>query len=211
MSDYFGEYNKQVKTQKFYLVSEQGDSILLQKNKIIKGENSILEILLRPIQELKPNTTYAMQEEHKEGYKRVLVKRRKDKEWKYWWKTKNEKQVALLDSNIRINYKKVYIYGGLTKDNGWYIFGVNKHSKSEVFYKTEVVDLKTKKKRVFYKTEDEGQIHIEEDVCSSYCLFKYKRKYKIRFTPMNIDGVPLKPTKWFYVRGVFRKYKLPYK
>jgi hypothetical protein len=51
-------------------------------------------------------------------------------------------------------------------------------------------------KTTFYIREWEETLDVGHGMCSGAFKFKKEGDYKVRFTPMNIDGISLKTTNW---------------
>ncbi len=187
------------KNRTIYLESEKGELIELNLQKILKGQMSLTQAIFKPSQKLKRNTTYFLKyADQTENEIREMLRwnSKKEKREKVYWKTTNQETVELLNSNLKINYENtsVMYYGCGPSANA--IFNVKNKSESEVWYKTEVVNLSTNKKIVFHITEWNKKLNVGHGMCSGAFTFTKKGKYKVRFTPMNIDGNSLKTTPW---------------
>lgn len=67
-------------------------------------------------------------------------------------------------------------------------FDCNVSNESEAFVKTELVDLKTNEKTIYYLTINAGKIKIGHSMCGGPFAFKSKRQYKVRFDLHDISG-----------------------
>ena len=87
------------------------------------------------------------------------------------------------------------------------IFKVKNKSDSEIWYKTEVVELSTNETKVFYIKEWNGKLNVGHGMCAGAFTYTNKGKYKVRFTPMNTDGKSLKTTDWTTFESPFMNDK----
>ncbi|MFD2561478.1 hypothetical protein [Aquimarina rubra] len=187
------------KATTIYLESENGQLIELNLQEILKGQMRLTQAIFRPVSELKPNTTYFLKYSDQKENERVAIREygsdKKERE-KVYWKTTDKKALEPLNSNLNLEFEKtevIYYAGGPSAN---VIFNVKNKSNSEIWYKTEVVDLNTDIKNVFYIKESNGKLNVGRGMCSGAFTYKSKGKYKVRFTPMNIDGKSLKTTDW---------------
>ncbi|MET2984087.1 hypothetical protein [Aureibaculum conchae] len=187
------------KDRLIYLESENGDLIKLDLQEILIGQMSLTQAVFKPSVELKPNTIYFLKyadQTKRETREMAVYNREKEKNEKIYWKTTSKKFIGPLDFKLKISYEKseVVHYGCGPSVNA--IFKIKDTSKSEVWYKTEVVDLTTNQKTSFYEMESKGKLHVGHGMCAGGFTFNGKGKYKVRFTPMNADGETLKTTGW---------------
>ena len=63
--------------------------------------------------------------------------------------------------------------------------------------------METNKKSIFYIKEWNGELYVGHDMCLGVFTFNIKRKYKVRFTPMNTDGKSIKTTEWITFQSPF--------
>lgn len=204
---------KSFKERTVYLESESGELIELNLQEILTGQKQITQAIFRPISELKPNTKYFLKysdETENEVREMTIYNREKKKREKVYWKTKDKKSIEKLNSNLTLEFEKTNVehYGCGPEANA--IFNINNKSESEVWYKTEVVDLTTNNKKVFYIKEWNDKLNVGHGMCSGAFTFKNKGKYKVRFTPMNIDGKSLKTTEWTTFDSPFINDKSPF-
>src|SRR5690606_28868889 len=127
-----------------------------------------------------------------------------------FWKTTSTPMTQLLNPNLKIQYENTEVvhYGCGPSANA--IFNVKNKTESEIWYKTELVDLSTNKKTIFYITEWNDKLNVGHDMCSGAFTFESRGKYKVRFTPMNIDGKSLKTTDWKTFDSPFLNDKNPF-
>ena len=74
---------------------------------------------------------------------------------------------------------------------------------SEIWFKTEVIEIKTGKKRVYYIRNWEEKLNVGHGMCSGAFTFSSESKYKVRFTPTNTEGDTLKTTDWVIFNSPF--------
>lgn len=184
------------KDSTIYLESENGELIKLKLQEILKGQKAVTQAIFYPITELKPNTTYYLKFANQiEKVSRDVNQRLGSKKEKLYWKTTDKKFIAPLDSNLTIEFEKTE--AGYKMDRSEFaIFDVKNLSEHEVWYKTEVVDLRTNNKQVYYITGNTYKICVGHYSCSGPFTFYGSSKYKVRFTPMNTDGKTLETTDW---------------
>lgn len=185
------------KNRTIYLESENGELIVLELQELLKGQMQLTQAFFCPVSELKPNTTYTLKySDQTENEGREMTKYNRGKKEKVYWKTTDKKSIDTLNSNLTLEFKKteVMYYGCGPEANA--IFQIKNKSEPEVWYKTEVIELETNKKSVYYIKEWNGTLNVGHNMCSGAFTFKRKGKYKVRFTPMNIDGKTLKTTNW---------------
>lgn len=193
-----------------YLESENGELIELNLQEILKGQMQLTQAIFKPTIELKPNTIYFLKysdQTEDEGREMMQYNREKKEREKVFWKTKNKKSVEDLNSNLAIVFKKTEtkLYGCGPSKN--IIFDVNNKSESEIWYKTEVVEIETNKKTVYFIKEENGQLNVGHGMCSGAFIFNKNGNYKVRFTPMNIDGKSLKTTEWIIFKKPYYERK----
>ena len=187
------------KGRTIYLESENGELIELNLQEILKGQMQLTQAIFGPVSELKTNTTYVLKysdQTENEGREMLQYNREKKEREKVYWKTTDKKALVTLNSNLNIEFEKTEVvhYGCGPSANA--IFNVKNKSESEIWYKTEVIDLTTNNKKIFYIKEWNGKLNVGHGMCSGAFTYKNKSKYKVRFTPMNIDGKSLKTTDW---------------
>jgi hypothetical protein len=201
------------KNRTVFLESEDGKLIKLNLLEILKGQMYLTQAIFKPAEELKSNTIYKLKySDQTDNETREMTQwnsNTKQNE-RVYWKTTDKKKDQLLNPNLEIKYKKTEVieYGCGPSANG--IFEIKNNSNAEIWYKTEMIDLTTKEKTIFYITEWEGQINVGHGMCSGGFSFNKSGKYKVRFTPMNTDGSLLKTTKWKIFESPYAKHKSIY-
>lgn len=182
-----------------YLESESGELIELNLQEILTGKMYLTQAIFCPAQELKPNTTYFLKyadQTENEGREMMKYDRDKKEREKVYWKTSDEKTATPLNANMSVEFEttEVESYGCGPSANA--IFNVKNKSESEIWYKTEVVELETNNKTTYYIKERNGKLNVGHGMCAGAFTYNNKGKYKVRFTPMNTDGKALKTTEW---------------
>lgn len=204
---------KSFKNRKIYLESENGELIKLNLQEILQGQMNLTQAIFKPSIELKPNTIYYLkysnQTERETSEMEQWNPEKKERE-KVYWKTSSKKFFKPLSQDLNITFEKteVIYYGCGPAANA--IFAVKNKSNSEIWYKTEVVDLSTNKKTTFYIKEWKEKLNVGHGMCSGAFTFSRKGEYKVRFTPMNIDGKSLKTTDWKTFESPFMNAKNPF-
>lgn len=201
------------KNRKVYLESESGELIELNLEEFYIGQMHLTQAIFCPTSELKPNTKYFLKysdQTENEGSEMKQYNREKKVREKVYWKTTDKKELETLNSNLNVEFEKTEVihYGCGPSANA--IFDVKNKSEYEIWYKTEVVDLSTNDKKVFYIKEWNGKLNVGHEMCSGAFTYKNKGKYKVRFTPMNTDGKSLKTTDWTTFESPFTNDKSPF-
>ncbi|WP_395076265.1 hypothetical protein [Flavobacterium sp.] len=194
-----------------YLESENGKKINLKLIEILKGQMSLTQAIFKPESELEPNTKYFLK--YSNETKSEISERKKwnsesKKNEEIYWETNDSKNVDLLNSNLKINFEKTNViqYGCGPSANAE--FKIEISNNNEIWYKTEVIEISSGLKTVFYLTSYENKINVGHGVCSGAFTFKNNGKYKVRFTPTNSDGMQLQITKWTEFESPFANDKL---
>ncbi|WP_299256388.1 hypothetical protein [uncultured Aquimarina sp.] len=196
------------KNRVVYLESEGGELVVLNLQEILKGQMELTQAIFCPSKELKPNTTYylkyADQTEREINQMKQWNPEKKENE-RVFWKTAEEKSLASLNLNLSLEYEKTEVeyYGCGPSANA--IFKIKNKLTSETWYKTEVMNLNSK--TTFYIKERNGHLYVGHGMCAGAFTFDRKGQYKVRFTPMNIDGKSLKTTEWKTFDSPFMKDK----
>lgn len=204
---------KSFKERTVYLESENGELIELNLQEIFTGQMQLTQAIFCPTSELKPNTKYFLKysdETENEVREMTTYNREKKEREKVYWKTTDKKSLENLNSNLTLKFEKTDVvhYGCGPEANA--IFKIKNKPESEIWYKTEVIETETNKKSVYYIKEWNGKLNVGHDMCSGAFTFKRKGKYKVRFTPMNIDGKSLKTTDWTTFESPFMNDKSPF-
>jgi len=201
------------KERTIYLESENGELIKLNLQEILKGQMSLTQAIFNPSKELKPNTTYFLKysdQTENEGREMIQYNRKKKEREKVYWKTTDKKTIETLNSNLNVEFEKTEVkhYGCGPSANA--IFDVKNMSESEIWYKTEVIEVETNKKNIYFIKEWNGKLNVGHGMCSGAFTFNRKGKYKVRFTPMNTDGKSIKTTDWRTFDSPFMNDKSPF-
>jgi hypothetical protein len=187
------------KNRQVYLKSESGELIELNLQNILIGQMSLTQAIFKPSQELKSNTTYYLKYSDQTELETMEMKQwnseKKERE-KIYWKTTDKKSMNTLNSNLNIEFKKteVEFYG--CGPSVYAIFKITNKSESEIWYKTEVLNISTNKKSVYYIKDWNEELNVGHGMCAGAFTFQDNGKYKVRFTPMNTDGKALNSTEW---------------
>lgn len=197
---------KSFKNRNVYLRSNNEILITLNLIEILESRD-VSQAIFKANQVLLPNTKYELFipnlttiEKREMSEYNSLSKKHEP----IYWQTTNLIEQNGLDSNLKIIYNrnevKSYGCGNSVKS----IFDVYCDDKSEIFFKTELIDITTGEKTIMYLTkEEDGKIYVGKDMCSGPFIYKDKHKYKVRFLPTNADGKTLEKTLWF-------EFKSPY-
>lgn len=198
------------RNRKIFLESDKGELTELILIEILEGEKSLTQAIFKVSKELLPNTLYHLKysnETELESKEMMQYNRERNIREKVYWKTTDKKLYEALDSNLKIMFEKTEteFFGCGPAANA--IFRIENKGSSEIWYKTEVIELETNKKNIFYITEWNGKLNVGHNMCSGAFVFKQKGKYKVRFTPMNIDGKELATSNWTTFESPFQSNK----
>ena len=189
-------------SRKVYLESDSGELIELQLQEIITGQMRISQAIFKPVKQLKSNTSYSLKYANQtESESREMLKWNDtyQKNMKMYWETSTVEYMNDLSTDLTIEYEKSDLVHLGCGPSVYVLFDVRTNYSTEIWYKTEVVDLTTNKTAVFYITEIEKKLGVGHNMC--FGAFKYYSdgKYKIRFTAMNTDGNQLSPTNYLII------------
>jgi hypothetical protein len=201
------------KNRKVYLESENGELIELNLEEFYTGQMLLTQAIFCPTSELSPNTKYFLKysDQTKNEEREMIQYNREQKvREKVYWKTTKKKKLETLNSNLKVEFERTEVvhYGCGPSANA--IFKIINKSKSEIWYKTEVVNLMTNTMKVFYIKEWNGKLKVGHGMCAGAFTYKNKGKYKVRFTPMNTDGKSLETTGWTTFESPFMRNKKPF-
>lgn len=195
------------KNRNVYLIDENGGKINLKLIEIIKGQMSLTQAIFKVESPLRPKTKYFIRysnETTSEISERKKYNSTINKSEEIFWETNEDENTELLNPNLKLKFDKTDVihYGCGPSANA--IFEVNNLSKSETWFKTEVIEISTNTKTTFYITSYENKINVGHGMCSGAFTFKNNGKYKVRFTAMNTDGKELKSTEWTTFESPFK-------
>lgn len=189
-----------LKNREVFLESADGKKVSLELQKILKGEMQLTQALFKPLEVLSPNTRYYLKlsaSESEEELQKFESYNQEKREWEtVYWETTNADFTAPLNSNLQIDFAEtnVEFYGCGPAANA--VFNISGKGNTEIWYKTEVEELATGKRTTYYIRKWKDQLHVGHGMCSGAFTYKDEGKYKVRFTPVNIDGKELKTTGW---------------
>ncbi len=186
-----------------YLESKSGELIKLNLKEILKGQMELTQAIFVPSRELTPNTIYFLKYQNQtkhEGKSMFRYNAEKDKMEKVYWKTGTKRFADDLEANIDFKFQEMEfeMYGCGSSE--YAVYNIENKPDFEVWYKIEVVDIKTNKKTTYYLSGWKGKVNVGHGMCAGAFRFDRGGRYKIRFTPMNIDGYYQKTTIWKYLK-----------
>ncbi|MGY5846586.1 hypothetical protein ACW6QP_04140 [Salegentibacter sp. HM20] len=198
-SGYIQKLLQQFKDNPPYLENAAGDRVLLQLEEINVGQRGISQGLFSPTEKLKPNTenfpNYISGTENKpanpEKYDR-LEKEHKRVKW-----TTTTTPAEALNQELEINFleNQVEFYG--CGPEAFLIFELENTNDQEIWYHTELVDLQTGESHSYILDVWKDALYVGHGMCSGAFSYSKEGEYKVRFTPMNIDGESLATTDWY--------------
>lgn len=199
--------------RKAYLESEDGDKIDLILQEILIGQMSLTQAIFKPAKKLKFNKKYFLKFTHltdKENYKELTRYNRERKEHEpVAWKVTNN-QTEDLNKNLGLKFVQtdVQYYG--CGPEAYAIFQPQNSSESEIWYRTELYDERTKTTTTYIIKTWEGKLRVGHGMCSGGFAYNKDGNYNVRFTPMNIDGKKLVTTEWKSFGSPFKNSKSPW-
>ncbi len=180
-----------------YLESSSGEIVELVLQDLLIGQMELTQAIYRVSKELQPNTTYYLRySDQSVRESRYMHLRRNKQNVPVSWTTTNRKYEAKLHTDLNLSFDdtSVTFYGCGPEANA--LFDIKNTSNKEVWYKTELWDLASNTKRIFYLKSGKGQLFVGHGMCSGAFTFSKTGNYKVRFTPMNTDGKTLPTTEW---------------
>lgn len=193
--------------KRVYLISENGELIELKLQKMYKGQKDLTQAIFKPEKELKPNTKYFLKNPNDsiEFYSQWSSEKKENEN--VYWITTNLKESKAINPNLNIEFNKTEIiqYGCGPSVNA--IFNVKNNSGGEIWYKTEVINLSNNRTNTYYIKDLDGKLNVGHGMCAGAFAFDRSSKYKVRFTPMNIDGKEIDVTNWIEFENPFLKEK----
>ena len=193
--------------KKVYLISENGEQIELKLQKMFKGQKDLTQAIFKPEKELKANTKYFFKNPNDSIEFYTQWNSEKKEMEKVHWITNNSKECEPINTNLNIEFIKTEViqYGCGPSVNA--IFNVKNSSGGEIWYKTEVTNLSNNRTNTYYIKDFDGKLNVGHGMCAGAFAFDRNSKYKVRFTPMNIDGKAINTTDWIEFENPFLKEK----
>ena len=192
------------KNRLIYLESDTGELVELKLQEILIGQLEITQAIFRLSQQLKPNTTYFLKYSEQTKGEEAEMQRYNSQTEKYekvFWTTSTVPFLQPLNSDLKIEFEKTELiyYGCGPSVNA--IFNVNE--TAETWYRTEVVNLISNKKTVYYITAWKGKLNVGQEMCAGAFTFDQDATYEVRFTAMNTDGKTIRPTDLIVLENPF--------
>lgn len=189
-----------------YLETETGEKIMLKLLNMNKGQMSISQTIFKTAVPLNPNTDYYLNFQRAEQNKKENPSRynyKKKERERIVWSTTNMKDLESLNYQLDISFQKTQVewYGCGPSANA--IFEVENPENREIWYRTEFVNLETGKKTTYILQMRENKLYVGHGMCSGAFTYSKTGNYKVKITPMNIGGEPLKSTGWFEYKSPF--------
>lgn len=198
---YSQEHIEALKNREVYLESSSGEKVVLEFQELLKGQMELTQALFRPTESLLPNKRYFLKlsaatnkndlNSFTERYNRET-----NRYEPVFWETTGLEYSAAISMDLALEFKgtRVEFFGCGPAANA--VFAVLNEGDTEVWYRTEVENLQTRKKTTYYLREYNGHLDVGHDMCAGAFTFSSEGKYKVRFTPLNIDGKESKTTSW---------------
>lgn len=196
---------KSFKNRKVYLKTENDIFVELNLLEILISKD-ISQAVFKTSKTLLPNEKYYLfYSNQTDNEKREMLEYNvvtKKYEQKFWQTTDLVEQKNLT-SNLKITYNKNEIKSYGCGDSVNSIFNISSNNNSEIWFRTELMEISTGLKTIIYLTEIENKLYVGIGMCGGPFRYNNNNKYKIRFTPTNTDGKTLEKTKWI-------EFKSPY-
>ena len=198
--------------RKAYFVSQDGETIDLILQETLIGQMDLTQAIFKPAEQLKHNQRYFLKFSHltdKENYEELTRYNPESKEHEpvSWHVTTNQIDNVNKKLSLKFEQTDVEYYG--CGPSAYAIFQPENTSTSEIWYKTEVYDEKSKTSTIYIIKPWEGKLRVGHGMCSGGFTFTKDGNYKVRFTPMNIDGKEFKTTAWHSFESPFKNSKNP--
>lgn len=197
-----------------YLESAAGEKVVLELQEILKGQMQLTQAIFKPVRSLSPNSRYELklsEAASEQELKKFERYNREKKEWEpVFWKTTELQHTPSLNSSLKIDFKETQVefYGCGPEANA--VFEISGRGNAEIWYKTEMEELETGKRSIYYIREWKDQLYVGHDMCAGAFTYTKKGRYKVRFTPLNIDGRELETTAWTSFDSPFLHAKNPW-
>jgi len=190
-----------------YLQSEDGDKVNLKIYDILIGQMGLTQGIFKPMEKLKLNKKYFLKFTNLTDDENFCNLTRfnpiTEKHEPVFWKITGSQTLELNSKlNLKFEQTEVEYYGCGT--SAYAVFQPEDSLEMEIWYKTEVYDIETKSSTTYIIKEWEGKVMVGHGMCSGGFAFTKEGNYKVRFTPMNIDGKELATTEW-------KTFESPYK
>jgi hypothetical protein len=196
---------KSFKNRKVYLKTE--NEILIELNLIeILVSQDVSQAVFKASKTLLPNTKYFLfyeNQTNREKSEMLEYNQDSGKREQIFWQTTNLIEQNNIDSNLKITYSKNEIKPYGCGDSVNSVFNISSENDSEIWFKTELIEISTGQKTIMYLTSRESKLYVGKGMCGGAFKYKSKKKYKVSFTPMNIDGKQLESTKWIEFKSPF--------
>lgn len=194
------------KNRIIYLESDNGKLIELNLQEILKGQMLLTQAIFYPVIALKPNTHYKLKysNQTENEVKAMMQYNKLTKEMEQvYWKTTTKKNLDTLNTSLNIKFKRTTVNYYGCGPSAMAIFDVNNQREYEIWYKTEVVEMKTNNKTIFYIKAQNAQLNVGHGMCSGAFTFNKKGLYKVRFKALNTDGKLITATQWHTFKSPF--------
>jgi hypothetical protein len=197
---------KSFKNRNVFLKSENEILITLNLIEILESKY-VSQAVFKANQVLLPNTKYELFIPNLTEMEKIEMSEYNSfskKNEPIHWQTTNLFEQNGIDSSLKIVYNKNEVKSYGCGNSVKSVFDVRCNDNSEMFFKTELIEITTGEKTIMYLTkEDDGKIYVGKGMCGGPFIYKVNNKYKVRFVPTNTDGKTLEKTEWF-------EFKSPY-
>lgn len=188
------------KERRIFLESEDGTLISLYLQEILVGRMQLTQAVLKPTSPLKPFTSYTLKySDQTEAETRQLTQynRHTKKFDKLEWRTAGPTYMNSSDgAAITFKYSSSDVVHFGCGPAVHTFFSVNNVPSTEVWFRTEFIDVSNNQKTTFYLKASKGILGLGHGMCSGAFRYRGSGKYKARFIAVNTDGTVLKRSNW---------------
>ena len=201
------------KDRKAYLENEEGEKVDLILIEVLYGQKSLTQAVFKPSQKLKLHKKYYLKiteipgEFNFSNLTRYNPKIKKN-EPVAWEVAEIKSEELNTDLSLEFENTNVIYYG--CGPEAYAIFQPQNKSSSEIWYRTEVYDEQTNTSISFILTEWQGKIQVGHGMCGGAFKFNKDGNYKVRFTPMNIEGKEMTMTAWTTFESPYKNAESPF-
>ncbi len=198
------------KHRKVYLESKSGDIVELQLQEVLYSKKNLAQAIFKPSRALLSNTKYFLKYENQTEQETIDIKKRyqtNHKRKKLYWITNSTATISELSSNSTITHTKSVVTPFGCGPAVFAIFDISTKQQQETWHRTELLDVSTNTKSVYYIQPYNNKISVGHNMCSGAFSFNRKGIYKVRFRPINSDGKASTATDWITFKSPFQEMK----
>jgi hypothetical protein len=196
-----------------YLETDDGDKVVLKIEDIFIGQMGLTQAMFRPEEKLKLDKKYYLKftnltDDEKFDYLTKFNQTTGKREPIYWEVT--DDQTVELNSELNLNFDQTEVEYYGCGPSAFALFQTQHSLGMEIWYRTEVYDKSAKTSTTYIIKDWDEKLRVGHDMCAGGFTFTKKGNYKVRFTPMNIDGIELPTTEWTSFESPFKNSDNPW-